>query len=261
MTASHQRQPTDRALSAPGTGRLVWSQMPLRGPLARDWTIALASITAVSVLVGMLIVGPLDTSVGQFDRSVSAALGNMRTSIWNDWTALGSASADSLVKIPAVVILVGVFLWRWKRWQEAVLLAGSLIFESSSFVIASFIVGRDRPAIEQLDSIPPTGSFPSGHTAAAVAFYGALAVIVFWRTTRPLPRSLAAFVAFIMPPIVGLSRTYRGMHFFSDVVFGSLVGLASLLVMVHLLTSGVSSSHADGVRTARSNVTTVEPTP
>ena len=98
------------------------------------------------------------------------------------------------------------------------------------FVTASFVVDRGRPPISQLDSIPPTSSYPSGHTAAAVAFYGAIAIIVFWHTRNRVARGVAFAAAILLPLIVGGSRMYRGMHHLSDVVVGAIDRSALALV-------------------------------
>lgn len=214
---------------------LRWSDMPFRGRVLRDWFIALAVMVAVTSAIGFLILGPLEGSVVALDRDIAQSLGEMRTPDWNDSTAVGSTSADSLVKIPGTIVLSLLFLWRWRRWREAGLLVGALALESSAFVITSFIVDRSRPPIEQLDSIPPTGSFPSGHTGAAVAFYGALAVIVWWHVRNPLVRGVVALIAGVLPFVVGFSRMYRGMHFLSDVVVGGIVGLVALVIVYRLL--------------------------
>jgi undecaprenyl-diphosphatase len=82
--------------------------------------------------------------------------------------------------------------------------------------------------MSRLDPVPPTGSFPSGHAAAAVAFYGAIAIIVFWHTTRRSARTIALVAAMLVPLLVGASRMYRGMHNLSDVVVGLVIGVVSL---------------------------------
>lgn len=227
----------DRSKAARRNARpdLRWDDFPFRGSTLRTWLVWLVALTAVGAGIGLLIVGPLDGSIGAFDRNVSNWFGANRTAGWNDATWFGSTLADSYVKIPAAIILAGVFLFRWKRWTEAALLGGALILESTAFVAMSFIVDRSRPAIEQLDSIPPTGSFPSGHTAAAVVFYGAIALIVLAHSSNGLLRRLAVTAAVFVPLIVGVSRVYRGMHFVSDVVFGALLGMVSLYVTWNML--------------------------
>ena len=143
-----------------------------------------------------------------------------------------------MVKIIATVVLSAAFLWRWRRWSEPALLAGALVLEVMVFVTSSFVVDRGRPPIPQLDSVPPTSSYPSGHTAAAVAFYGALAIIVFWHTRNRVARGVALLVAVLLPAIVGASRMYRGMHHLSDVVAGAVIGLVALGVTYAVVTRG-----------------------
>jgi undecaprenyl-diphosphatase len=189
------------------------------------------AIVAVFTARGFLHPGPLDSSVGAMDPALSNALLADRTATLTEATLVGSTSADAFVKIPAIVVFGGLFLWRWKRWREAALFTGALVLETLSFVAVAFIVDRDRPGIDKLDTVPPTGSFPSGHTAAAVAFYGALAIVIFWHNRNAIVRLLAFAVAVVLPPIVAYSRMYRGMHALSDVVAGAVLGLASLLVV------------------------------
>lgn len=215
--------------------RLRWSEFPLRGATLRAWLVWLVLLIGVGAGIGLLIVGPLDGSIGALDRNVSSWFDANRTAGWNDVTWFGSTLADSYVKIPAAIVLMGVFLFRWKRWTEAVLLGGALILESTAFVAMSFVVDRSRPAIEQLDSIPPTGSFPSGHTAAAVVFYGAIALIVLAHSANTFVRVFAGAAAVLVPVVVAVSRVYRGMHFVSDVAFGALLGAVSLYVTWSLL--------------------------
>ena len=221
--------------------------MPLRDRNLRTLAIAFVIIVVGWSLLGFAITGPGDTTIGTLDRAVSQWMNDARTDTLDTATAIGSTSADSLVKIPATIVLVALFLWRWKRWAPAALLAGGLILESTAFVVTSFVVGRERPAIEQLDSIPPTGSFPSGHTAAAVVFYGALAIIVYWATSNRLARAFAVVVATLMPFIVGASRVYRGMHFLSDVVVGALLGVVSLALVYHVLSGSEDAAFVEVV--------------
>ena len=127
----------------------------------------------------------------------------------------------------------------WRRWHDGVFLAVAVIVEASVFVIVSFIVGRDRPPVVKLDPPAPSGSFPSGHTAAAVAFYAGVFVVVCWHTRNRLVRAVFAVVAVAAPITVGVSRAYRGMHHPIDVIAGLLLGVAALVVVRAAMRAGV----------------------
>jgi undecaprenyl-diphosphatase len=107
--------------------------------------------------------------------------------------------------------------------------------EKLTYLVASSIVDRPRPDVPPLGHVFSTSSFPSGHVASAITLYGGLAVAWLWldggRRSRPrsrrVPMVLASGVA-ALALLVALSRTYRGHHHLSDVVWGALLGVAWL---------------------------------
>jgi membrane-associated phospholipid phosphatase len=229
--------------AAPRGHRRWWRVPPVdrRGLLL--WIVAYAVMTAVAIAVGLLVVNELG-GVRSLDDRVARWLGRHRTETWDSVTWVGSMIADTYVKVPATLILGGFFLWRWRRWTEPALLVGALFLEVGVFISSSVVVDRARPPIHQLDPVPPTGAFPSGHSAAAVAFYGAIAIIVCWHTRRPLARTVAIATALLVPLVVGASRMYRGMHSLTDVVVGLVIGVVSLWVTWLVVRDGPAAREA-----------------
>ncbi len=92
------------------------------------------------------------------------------------------------------------------------------------------LVGRSRPDLEPLAAFSGY-SFPSGHSTAAAATYLALAVVVVavrpGRDARPL---LAGGVGLAVA--VAASRALLGVHWFSDVLGGLVLGWAWCLVSI-----------------------------
>ncbi len=74
--------------------------------------------------------------------------------------------------------------------------------------------------------------YPSGHTAASIAVYGGLTVLLTSRIRNRGVRTIAWLVAGAIPFYVALSRMYRGMHYPLDTVGGALLGVAALGVIV-----------------------------
>ena len=63
-----------------------------------------------------------------------------------------------------------------------------------------------------------TYSFPSGHTAASVAFYGVLAAFLVSRTYDTRKRAACVAGAIAAVALVAFSRLYLGAHYVSDVL-------------------------------------------
>jgi undecaprenyl-diphosphatase len=213
-------------------------------PLTRPGVLRLVGggviLLAVWTALGFAVTGPLNTSVGDADRRVSRWIADRRTPTWDTWSHYGSMLSDTVVKILLVAVVGGTMILVWRRWHDGVFLAVAVIFEASVFASSSLIVDRDRPPIEQLDVIPVSGSFPSGHTAAAVVFYLGLYVVARWHTSNRAVRLVLLVVGLVVPVIVASSRVYRGMHHVSDVLAGYGLGLASLVVVNAAFVAGVA---------------------
>src|SRR5918993_4228553 len=104
------------------------------------------------------------------------------------------------------------------------LVAVAVAGEVGIFLVVTLLVDRQRPPVSHLDEAPPTSSFPSGHTAATIALWGALAVLASERARSALVRNLFLVLAFVLPLLVASSRLYRGMHYLTDVLGGFLLG-------------------------------------
>lgn len=198
----------------------------------------LAALVLWGVLVGIgqLLSHRLQHSgLVRWDASVDRRLAAHRSADWNLATKVATYGAETITVLAIGLIAFGLLRWRLGRWRESMFLAASLIGEVTVFVCTTLLVDRHRPSVPRLDSAPPTSSFPSGHTAAAVTLYGALAIVA-WRAGRAgWLRMVATVLAVAMPVLVAASRLYRGMHYPTDVLAGALLGLCWLAVTSGLL--------------------------
>ncbi|MGD9704052.1 MAG: phosphatase PAP2 family protein [Acidimicrobiia bacterium] len=213
-------------------------------PLRRSVLVTLtkngAIVLAIWSTVGLLYVWLLDDGpVGDADRRGVEWLEERRTLTRNSLSHYGSMLSETLVKVILVAVIGTAMVWLWRRWHDGVFLAVTVIFEATIFLFSSLIVGRERPPVTRLDDAAPTGSFPSGHAAAAVAFYVSVFVIVCWHTRNRALRFFFAVVAVAAPVIVAVSRVARGMHHPSDVIAGVLLGVISIIVVRSALAAGV----------------------
>jgi undecaprenyl-diphosphatase len=212
------------------------------------WALALV---VVLVALGWLLSRVVhDDGIGRADSSLSRWLENRRTDRLDDVTAVTSEAGGTLTITILAVLTVSYAAWAWRRWREPMLVALAVIGEVGIFLLVTMLVDRERPPVEQLDEAPPTSSFPSGHTAAAIVLYGALAVLASERARSALVRGLFLTVAVVVPLVVAVSRLYRGMHYLTDVLGGVLLGTAWLYAAVHGIRLGVAHwqlRHGGGV--------------
>lgn len=234
--------PTSVAPSEPRwSGLRAW---PLRQRALVIVAVGIVGMIGLWAAVGLVLDHVLaDTALVDADERIPKWFEERRTDTWNSVTYWGSMLADTYVKIGLIALVGGAALIAWRRWHDALLLAGAVIVEATVFLFASLIVQRPRPEVEQLDPIPPTGSFPSGHSAAATAFYVALCTVVFWHTRRRWVRGVFVALAIVAPCVVGLCRIQRGMHHPIDVLAGLALGVCSVLLMQRALTAGTERLH------------------
>lgn len=229
---------------------------PLRTRALVITVVGIMGFIGIWAAFGLVVDNLLEnTPLVDADERVPQWFEDRRTDTWNSLTYWGSMLSDTFVKVGLIAVVGVAAMIAYRRWHDALLLAGSVIIEATVFLFSSLIVDRPRPEVEQLDTIPPTGSFPSGHAAAATAFYLALCMIVFWHTRRRWVRGVFVAIAIVAPLIVGVSRIQRGMHHPIDVIAGAALGVCSVLLMRWALQAGtdrLNELHDRGELTAPS---------
>jgi membrane-associated phospholipid phosphatase len=188
--------------------------------------VGFALILGLMLGLGWLITHPL-----AHDWPFTAEDGVDRTLAGDRTTQLNGVSGflSEMASTPYAIGLtaLGVIVARlvFGRWREPVFLAGAVAVETAVFLVTTLLIDRPRPAVPHLDAAPPTSSFPSGHTAAALALYGAVILLARHRGV-----GWPVWLLLVIPAAVGASRLYRGMHHPSDVIAGLLLGAAALVL-------------------------------
>lgn len=139
---------------------------------------------------------------------------------WLDWFFIGLSWIGSygLVWL-AIALALAV-----TRRRPAIFLTVLVAYVAADLVAdaGKAIVPRHRPFETQLGPKSSTHSFPSGHAATSFA---CATVLSFYA-----PRYRVAF--FTLATLIALSRVYNGMHYPTDVLAGSLLGVLIALLLL-----------------------------
>ncbi|WP_098893630.1 MULTISPECIES: phosphatase PAP2 family protein [Streptomyces] len=200
---------------------------PDRSPrIAPDlWT---GAVVGAAALVLLVLVAARWSPLMSLDRSVADALhrhavddpGLVQVSrvltdwVWDPWTMRALIAA----------VVVGLW-WRGARplalWLAATSLIASLLQQGLKAA-----VGRERPQWPDPVDSAHYAAFPSGHAMTAVVSCGLLVWLLRLSGAGPVARGAVLAVAVVSAVGVAATRVYLGVHWLTDVVGGSLLGVA-----------------------------------
>jgi membrane-associated phospholipid phosphatase len=193
----------------------------------------LAAIAALSICAGLLVTRVLEPAwgIGATDEHFNVWLAAHRTPARTEASLIGSIIAGGVV-LPIVVGVVAVVCAALRKWRIAAFALFVLGVESAAYRSTTLVVHSHRPRVARLEHLPVNASYPSGHTAAALAVYGGLVLLLTSKFTNSILRASAWTVVLATVVFVAMSRMYRGMHHPLDVGGGIVVGVAALSVLV-----------------------------
>jgi membrane-associated phospholipid phosphatase len=208
----------------------------------------LAAAAVMSICLGLLVTRVLEPAwgIGAADERVNEWFAAHRTASLTDASLVGSIVAGGVV-LPIVVGSIALVCAVLRKWRIAAFFVFALGVESASYRLTTLVVHSHRPRVARLESLPVNAGYPSGHTAAAVAVYGGLALLIASRLKPGAGRALASMFASAMVTFVALSRIYRGMHHPLDVGGGIVLGVVAVTVLVFVCrTAGAAADARDG---------------
>jgi undecaprenyl-diphosphatase len=237
-SAIHDRSgiPVLEASGATRFGRIAIATGRLGHPALVFFAAVVAGLlllAACSMGLGFLLTHELSHApgLGAANRHVDEWLAARRTPDRTEASLIGSIVAGGVVlPIVAGVFALGCLVRR--RWRVAAFGVFALAVESGAYRVTTLVIHEHRPRVHRLEQLPVNASYPSGHTAASIAVYGGLVLLLTSKVENRVVRAVAWAVAAAIPVYVGLSRMYRGMHYPLDVMGGALLGIGALCVVV-----------------------------
>jgi undecaprenyl-diphosphatase len=154
---------------------------------------------------------------------------------WLNWFFVGLSRIGTLGLVWVAIALVLAVLWR--RPSLFLTLVVADVIADLLAELGKAVFHRHRPFETQLGPPTSTHSFPSGHSATAFACATVLASLA--------PRWRVPF--FVLAALIALSRLYNGVHYPTDVVAGSALGVVVGLAVLRVSKRGLRLRPAAGV--------------
>jgi undecaprenyl-diphosphatase len=189
----------------------------------RRLLLVLAAVLAALALSAAMSGGQLLLT---WDEPIQRGVEARRTSGLNDFFVWVSRFG-STIPVLALGTVASLVTWRRCRAVGMAVLVATFSRPILEFTVKA-LVDRDRPDFERL--VAGNGpSFPSGHVMAAVALWGLMPLVVSLYTRRRVIWWASVAVAGALIAGIAASRVYLGVHWFSDVTGGLIVGAFFLL--------------------------------
>ncbi|AWI27588.1 MULTISPECIES: phosphatase PAP2 family protein [Streptomyces] len=195
-------------------------QLPVPWARTASLTAVVAVLLLVTVSVGWAPLMSVDRSIATgLHESALADPGFTRANrvlsdwVWDPWTMRALVLCAVLVLLRRGESLLAL-------WVAAASLLGSAVQQA-----LKVLVGRQRPVWADPVDSAHYAAFPSGHAMTATVTCG----LLLWLLTRtgagPGLRRTAALLAVVSVLGVGFTRLYLGLHWFTDVLAGWLLGV------------------------------------
>jgi membrane-associated phospholipid phosphatase len=201
-----------------------------RNSLQTWLALALSSVLALFALFAILAEQVVLDGRNWLDRTISMELRQFATS---DRTEAVRAVTELGSSWFAAIVCGGILLWLvWQRRFNTAVAIGGIFFVAKLLETGlKLTFERARPSV--VPHLQDAGgySFPSGHTMTAVITYGLLAAVLVSQLggrARYVPPVIAAVIVLA----VGFSRIYLGVHYLTDVLAGTLVAGACLILAI-----------------------------
>jgi len=162
----------------------------------------------------------------RFDFQQTARLYHFASSsnaVWNFFAAVTDLGAGNPLRWFSYVLVIVALAHL--QFRLAFLCAAVMLLNHYSIDLLKESFARARPPSAPLEMNP---SFPSGHAQGSTVVYGLAIYLVFLRRPESWFRWAAAGGLGALIVVIGLSRLMLGVHFFSDVLAGELMGIAWL---------------------------------
>ncbi len=223
-----------RRTPSPRSVRVVPGSLECTGWVLAGTAAVACIMTALGAIAvvhqGHIIDTPIYNAIAHHQTHAWSRVMARATKIGNTWTTWGAGL------VGAACLAVAA---RRNRWLPLVAFALVIVIDHYTTIGLRHIFERPGPPGH------PHGTYPSGGVERVILFYGLIAYFL-WREFRPT-RNFAVWSGAVVGALAyneAYSRTYLGLHWFTDAISGLLYGV--LFLSVFIVTVRIVAGPAEG---------------
>ncbi|MET3961788.1 YegS/Rv2252/BmrU family lipid kinase [Marmoricola sp. OAE513] len=204
-------------------------------PQQRQKAQLLALVSSAAYVLLMSLVGQDAQGILDLDRTLGQDPYEFtRDHEWARHLFLGIGHATAFWPMFGLTVVVAVALFAKNHRRAAIWVV--IVMTSTSLIttLCKVVIDRDRPFLDDPIDVLTSSSFPSGHSSSIAAAAGIAIVLARMLVRRRGLRRLTYVLALSVELLIGIDRIFLGVHNFSDVVGGYLLGAATVLLALLL---------------------------
>ena len=190
--------------------------------IKRDKLALYISILSLILFLAITFFVATNAFVINFDSYLNLNIRNVATSFLDRVAELITNIGDT-VTIVILAVLFAVFLAYRKKLYQSGFVLSSVAGGAVLVYIFKILIQRDRPA-NMVISESGYG-FPSGHAVSSLIFFSLLIYLYKDKIKNIVLKNLFVCANVLLILLMGLTRIYLRVHWFSDVIGGYLLGL------------------------------------
>ncbi|MES2953190.1 MAG: phosphatase PAP2 family protein [Patescibacteria group bacterium] len=161
------------------------------------------------------------------DLYVESLIAPLRTAAGLDFFLFFTEIARAM---PLTILLATTALFFWVHGLRSYAYALLLSVAGSELVsyLLKLLVARARPGYALLDE--STFSFPSGHAVVGFSFFALFFFLVARKAESEMAANALRLAGIVFASLVALSRLYLGVHYATDVIAGSAIGIVACVL-------------------------------
>lgn len=197
--------------------------------LSVELLIVLVLFVFAFIIFSLLAYSVLKLENDQFDFMVFDAVSAIESDATTRFMQIVTFLGNHKFLIPANLLLIVYFLFikrhRWYSIKVPVVAIGGVLL---MFVLKN-LFNRPRPLIPLLEPVKGL-SFPSGHALMSMSFYGLLIFLVWENVKHRAWKWSLTIALLLLILLIGFTRIYLRVHYFSDVLAGFAAGIIWLSI-------------------------------